>query len=833
MASSPRGVRARRRPRSKSEPGLVRRLRAELSLRIREPARLLRALANAWQRLRTWWRRWILTTLFTLVTGAAAVAGAFWFSLPSGPAGTQPPACDDGTFRQATVVSRIQVDVEKLEYPRITSDLEISVPRDTLGAELLLSNPDAAAGRAAFSCVLGKNRSELEVREAPPMVVTRDGAIVVTQRSYVDVVNTSDVWVDFAHIEVNTSNGLPWVLTVYSPWGLRYAEWNVTLAAPAGWLATPYPSRRAELVGAQLHWPNSAPTASRNGNLNAPLDYRVVSAELRPDTRSAVSAAATDRRHKPFAWGAYWLSALVFALFVRWALRAPRGQVQFESSASRRARRAARSLPYLIVMAGVQAVTDAVLPASSARWPDIAWTAAGALLVVATWMALRWWTARVAATLLLATGIAALVAARPSPSAASTWWDDAGTVVLAFVITLLFVVGVGKALLVLLREQLDTPRWLWCVSAALSSVLVVEELVLHYVNNQRQQWLDAPQLRRDIAQLYRYYPLDLLDEMAWLALLVGAAAVWRRYASHWFERGRQSPMPIAIALFAVGPLWWDVHLWGVWWWAWVVGAIPLMMLWLLLPRLWKPLLEHPSVSGADLEPARLRDRATQWYADRTKRGPVPSPVHVLVAVGPSGSPMENMRTAVKFASLPSLIAGTGLLITEWVMYPQLSINQQDSMVLKVVDAVGWEVAKWLLAAAALGLSWQHLPGKRGLIKALPMVLTYATVPVGQFLVNRASNGVPDWVPLADAALFALVVLFVALRLDFSSQADVQPRSADQGRIRRTLAAFGLSDIRGHLAEMITLVAALLAIWTALTGGEVTFPSIDPGQFSRK
>lgn len=811
----------------------MRRLGAALSLCVREPARLLRALARAWQRLRTWWRQWILTTLVTLVMGAAAVAGAFWFSLPSGPAGTQPPACDEGTFRQATVVARIQVDVEKLDYPRITSDLEISVPRGTPGAELLLSNSDVATGRAAFSCVLGGSRNELEVRKAPPMVVTRDGAIVVTQHSYVDVVNTSDVWADFAHIEINTTDRRPWVLTVYSPWGLRYAEWNVTLTAPAGWLATPQPSRPAELAGTQLHWPSSAPTASRNGNLNAPLDYRVVSAELRPDARSAVSAAATDRRHKPFVWGAYWLSALVFALFVRWALRAPRGQAQFESSASRRARRAARFLPYLVVMAGAQAVTDAVLPAGSARWPAIAWTAAGVLLVVATWMAWRWWNARIAITLFLATGIAALVAARPSPSTASTWWDDAGSVVLAFVITLLFVVGVGKALLVLLRGQLDTPRWLWCAGAALSAVLVVEELVLHYVNNQRQQWLDVPQLRRDIAQLYRYYPLDLLDEMAWLALLVGAAAVWRRYASHWFERGRQSPMPVAIVLFAVGPLWWDVHLWGIWWWAWLIGAIALALLWLLLPRLWKPVLEHPSVCGADLEPARLRHRATQWYADRTKSGPVPSPVHVLVAVGPSGSPMENMRTAIKFASLPSLIAGVGLLITEWVMYPQLSINQQDSVVLKVVDAVGWEVAKWLLAAAALGLSWQHLPGKRGLVKALPMVLTYAIAPVAQFLVNRASNGVPDWVPLADAALFALVMLFVALRLDFSSLSDVQPRSADQGRIGRMLATFGLSDIRGHLVEVITLVAVLLPIWTAATGGEVTFPSIDPGQFSRK
>ncbi|UOX88780.1 DUF6185 family protein [Amycolatopsis sp. FBCC-B4732] len=808
-------------------------LATELLIRVRQPARLLRALGVAWRHLCAWWRRWLLTTLFVLAAGSAAVGGALWFSLPHGPTAAQPPRCDDGTFRQATVTARVKLEVDGLAYPRMTSDLEISVPRNAPAAEFLLSRPDGASGQAAFSCLLGYSRDESEVREAPPTVVTNNGALVVTQHTYVDLVSTSEAWADFTQIKINTTGDLPWALTMYSPEGLRYAKWDVTLTAPARWLSTPQPVQSAELGGEQLHWPPFTPAASRDGNLSAFPDYTVVSTELRPDTRSAFSAAATDRDHKPFVWGAYWLSALIFALFVRWVLRAPRGRVRFEPSAGRRSRRAARILPYVVVFAGTQAVTDAVLPGNSPYWPKIAWIAATVLLGFAGWSAMRWWMPRIPILLLLAVGSAASFAARPVPSGSKTFWQVPGTVALAFLITLLLVAGMGKALLVLVKGQMATPRWLWWVSSTLSAALVLEELVLQYVNNLRQQWLGAPPLSRDVARLFRYYPLDLLDEVAWPALLVGAVAVWRRYADYWFERDRQSPMPVAIALFVLGPMWWDVHIWGVWWWAWLVGTIPLALLWLLVPKLWKPVLEHHSVTRALLEPAPLRQRAAQWLTDGKPRGPEPTPVHVLIASGPGGSPLDTMRSATRFAVLPSLIAGAGLLTTEWVIYPHLSINQQDSLVLTMVDAVAWEAVKWLLAAAALGLSWQHLPGNRGPAKVLPIVLTYATAPIGQLLLDRASGGLRDWVPLADAALFTLVMLFVALRLDFAAQADLPLRSATRGRVGRVLATFGLSDVRSHIVEVITLVAALLAIWTALTGGEVSFPSIDPAQFSRK
>ncbi|ONI90708.1 hypothetical protein ALI22I_11400 [Saccharothrix sp. ALI-22-I] len=292
-------------------------------------------------------------------------------------------------------------------------------------------------------------------------------------------------------------------------------------------------------------------------------------------------------------------------------------------------------------------------------------------------------------------------------------------------------------------------------------------------------------------------------------------------------------MGAAIVLFAIGPMWWDVQLWGIWWWVWVLGAVAIALFWLLWSRLWPPVLDRPSVETGDLRLEHLRHRAKQWYTDRPARAPTPTPAHVLIAAGPGGAPSANMATAVRFAALPSAIAGAGLLITKWVTYPLLSVDQQDSVVLGLIDTVAWEVVEWLLAAAALGLAWQHLPGRRGLVKALPLVLTYATTPVILFWATRASDGVPDWVPLADVALFALVMVFVALRLDFAALDGVHEASPRSGRLHRLLDAFGLGDLPRWSFGLITFVALVLPIWTALTGGEASFPSIDPAQLSRR
>lgn len=230
------------------------------------------------------------------------------------PAVPQDLKCDNGTFRQAKVTTRVQLDVAGLDHPCVISDLEITVPRSTPGSEFLLASPSSETGRAALACLLGDGRSPLEVRQSPPKVATRDGAVVVTHHSYADVLSTNVVWVDLARIEVDTT-GQPWLLTIHAPWGLRFAKWDVTLVAPEGWLSDPWPSNPVEVSTIQLRWPASTPAASRDGKTGAEISHVVVSAKLKPDTKSSFAAAAADRQHKPFAWGAYWLSALVSALY--------------------------------------------------------------------------------------------------------------------------------------------------------------------------------------------------------------------------------------------------------------------------------------------------------------------------------------------------------------------------------------------------------------------------------------------------------------------------------------------------------------------------------------
>lgn len=761
-------------------------LLAVLTFRRPEPAFLPTppsngAVSSAARTLQHWLRERGSTAFFILVMASAAVGGASWFAAQPDQARAQIRPCDDGTFRQAKVTTRIQIDVAGLAYPRITSDLEVSVPRGTDGADLLLASPSSDTGRAALACLLGDDRSPLEVRKSPQKVAMRDGSAVVTQHSYADVVNAGEVWADLARIRVR-SNDQPWLLTVHSSRGLRYATWDVTLVAPEGWLSDPWPSKLVEAGHTQLRWPPAPPMASRDGNIEKSLSYVVAGARLAPDTRSAFAAAAADRRYKPFAWGLYWLSALVFACYVTLVLRNLRGRRRSPAD------RAARYLILMVVLAGTQAVLDAVSPPAPLFWPYFGWAADGVLLAVTALGALHWQAPRVAVQVVYAVGLGSWLIAFPRPASDGRWWIGTANVVLSFAVTLLLMVWVGKSLLELLWEERRTPRWLWCAASLSGAVLVLERLVLAYVNHERQHWLGVPRLNRDIAETFRYYPLDLLDETAWLVLLIGAAAVWR-HASRSFQDNTLSPMPVAIALFAAGPMWWDVHLWGVWW---PLGVVSLGLFWLL--RRSSPRTTGDSPGG--------------------------------------GSPAENMRKAIKVAKVPALIAGIGLLVTTWIVHPLISINQQDSVVLEIVDTVAWEIAKWLLAAAALGLAWQRLPGKRWPAKAMPAVLAYVVAPVGQYLVNRASNGVDNWIPLADASLFALVMLFVALRLDFALRPADEAQRDQPGRVGKFLTRIGLANVRGHLGEAAAVIMALLAIWAAITGGEVAFPSVDPGQFSR-
>ncbi|WP_033443419.1 DUF6185 family protein [Saccharothrix sp. NRRL B-16314] len=755
---------------------------------------------------------------------AVAVIGAGWFAAPHGPDEGRPSACDPGTFREAEVDLRVQVAVAGLDYPRITSDVRITVPRAVPGVENLLAGTESESGRTAFACLLGPDRSPSEVRNSPPAVVIGEGVVVITHRSTTDVVHQSTAWADFTSVQVDTT-GRPWRLAVDSPIGLRFAAWEVTLIAPDRWLSAPRPWRSAESDGTQLQWPRSVPTASRDGALTTSLEYRVVSAELRPDARSTTTARATDRMHKPFTWGVYWLSALIFCLVVRWHVRAPRGPAaSFESVSARRARRAVRPLPYLVVIAGTQAVIDAVLPTNAPAWPVIAWIADAILLVLLASTALLWWLPRTAVAALAVTGAAALALTVPDQSNGRTWLTDAAAATAAFTISLLLVVGVGKALFVLLRSRTDTPRWLWWVGATAATVLILEELLLTLCNQERRQWLDYPPLFRDTSQIYRYYPLDLLDEAAWPALLITCAAVWRYWAEHWFEHGHRSPLRAAIVLFAIGPIWWDVQLWGIWWWAWLLGFAAIAVFWLLWPKLWPPVLAHPAVDTDDLRPEHLRHQARQWYADRPPRGPAPSAVHVLIAAGPGGTPTSTARTAIRLVALPAFIAGTGLTITKWITYPLVPVGRQHSVILSLVDTIAWEAAKWLLAAAALGMAWRHLPGRRGPTKALPLILAYTAAPVTLFLLTRAYGGVPDWIPLADVGLFVLVMVFVALRVDLTALDGTHEAAHRSGRLHRILTALGLDALPRWFIEAVTLVATLLAIWTALTGGDASFPT---------
>jgi preprotein translocase subunit SecG len=118
-----------------------------------------------------------------------------------------------------------------------------------------------------------------------------------------------------------------------------------------------------------------------------------------------------------------------------------------------------------------------------------------------------------------------------------------------------------------------------------------------------------------------------------------------------------------------------------------------------------------------------------------------------------------------------------------------------------------------------------------MIKALPLVVVYATGPLLQWGLTLLTDGAPDWLPLADAALFAVVLLIVGLRMDRAALIDVAPEGGS--RFRTLINAYGLENFSARLTALLTPVLVVLAVVSAFQGGDVSFPNVDPSQLSRR
>ncbi|WP_157620997.1 DUF6185 family protein [Saccharothrix sp. NRRL B-16348] len=721
---------------------------------------------------------------------------------------------------------RIRITVENVLYPRIVTEQSVQVPVATPGSELLLLNEDDPRRQSAFECLFHASRWPAEVRDAPPQVIRSTSTIEVTDRVHVDVFSPGTSWAGTTAVQVDAAGW--WNLSVIPTPGLAATPWDVDISAPDGWLSSPTPWQSVEMERGRMHWNGVVPNT-----IGEQLSVRVD-----PGLATALTLKATAPSWKPWTLTLAAVSILSFAGAMSLFLGLRRKQ--FEPAARRLARRATWAPIILTTTIGGLSVCVAVLERyntstqSTTPWWYIDWYLNIGFTILLALVAVMWWLPRcfvaLMTTAMLGTSWLIFLTAGGTGGLNDITSTATGVLdaVLAFASTLILTMAAGKAVHVLLGngEPRTAPRWLWITAPVVSAVLVVERYLIAHLNSASQEWLGVRHAV-NLTAVYRVYPWELLAESQWLLLGLSALALWHFVKKSWFEPAGSPARTAAVILLAVGPLWWQLELLG---WSvpfgllvllGILGAIP------LFEKLWPSVL-HRSGVGSDLDLARIRAKARRWYRKRTYRTPL-SPIDVLLAAGPVGTPSGNMATAMRLALMPALLVGGILTTTGWAATPLLSTNQEDSILLLMASDVVWETAKWILGAAALGLAWQHLPGRRGVVKILPGVAVYSLLPLVMFAVDTLLHDVHNWFFVAEVSTFTLIGFYVALRMDKMSLNAAQASDLPGGRLRRMLNAYGLENFSTSVTTLLTPAIAVLAVWSAVQGGDVTYPNVNPMQ----
>ncbi|WP_054047127.1 DUF6185 family protein [Alloactinosynnema sp. L-07] len=686
------------------------------------------------------------------------------------------------------------LESDALDFPRLTVQTRIRVPRDVAATSGLTFTPEHPEFHRTAACLLGEFRGPLEIRDEDPNVVADSEWVTIAERSHTDIVDAGSdrPWVLPAGGAVlYGASDSPWILQVVVPPGIHDAVWTVSVHGPDKWLSMPRPWDSAVATTSGVKW-----TGVRALNDKVAASVRVV-----PDTRTEVVGTLVSRGPRPYVWGLMWLSVLAFVTVAVVLVRRSRGSEPQESrpvrksatrsrrrwtwrwpwstpkakpqSVARVARRALWPLPVLVLVVGSLAVLSAVLPDPFDGWrPLVQWVNI-ALVLSTAGAAVVWWVPFRAVAPLAATAGAIFAYLMPKPHLSGT--QLALLVAACLITTFLLVLAVGNALRRLFAPDTrpTPPIWLVLTAGVGAAALVLERVAIAWFNEGRREWLGyTPPI--PLRALYEDFLWDLYDSAMWSVLLVAAAAVYRCYVRYWIAPPPVDAVRIALLLFMVGPVWWDLEVAGTEVPAWPISvAVALVVVW----------LRREVAPGSDAtDPARI----------------------------------------VRMAIVPGLLAGVVLFAVRLATEPVIAINQQESVVIDLVDLLGWELAKWFLAAAAVGLAWRYLPGKRGITKVFTPVVVYAAAPASAIGVQLLLGLGVDWRTTADVLLFTTVMLTLGLRLDLTNRPPVEERG------RR----FTLSNIASVATAAVTPALAVLAIWNALHGGDVSFPSIEPGQVAR-
>ncbi|QNS08423.1 DUF6185 family protein [Streptomyces xanthii] len=209
-----------------------------------------------------------------------------------------------------------------------------------------------------------------------------------------------------------------------------------------------------------------------------------------------------------------------------------------------------------------------------------------------------------------------------------------------------------------------------------------------------------------------------------------------------------------------------------------------------------------------------RWRASDGTADR-----LPSDVSVVdlaLALGPNDNWWANGVRAARTAAIVGLPASGLLLWADYLKGEFLTqtLYSQFGWVDTALSAGYWEIM-WAAAGFLLGALWRRLPGRRGPVRALPLVAAFA-LPMGMDSIGNAITGEGQ----ANLALYVVSMLLVltvtGIMLDLNTFRG--ERRYWQSRLGLLLSIYQIRYFSLQVAYLLAQLLALLTLWQFFTDG---------------
>lgn len=757
------------------------------------------------------------------------------------------------------------------------------------GSSVLFSGEDSPIYRTVLGCLLGRPfwQQDTDQHTEPPTITAEGKQLKIHYVSYGDLTPYSAAaptmigYFRFYYDEQST-----WTLDLTYPHSLMGAKWSVTLNAPAGWLNSAQPAPTSVPSLARMEWGPMRPTGDAmetgGGCANPTSCLRVKLAVEAP------YRLLTDGGSYPGGLITSLLTWAPWCAMLTWTFVLTSGYVAGRRGPGGRLIGTERILlPIaLITVAAILIMATDSYTVSLPEWRYADYLTRTliegmGLTVLATVAAGCWGLSRLPTGLV---GLAALVMAgmaAPNLNSADDRLASLACVLLSgygLLLCALVAAGYLSALWLLIagRRSRRYPEYVfWIGGTVIGLALTAERDGVHLTATTASYWLSPTYPgTTDLLGNLITFPTDLSSaaSSAFGLLIVGVlframfdTARWDEGVGH--PRARLQLLTLGAAVFFSG-VDWDVTLWTWPLSLWVI-VLPLVA---LTFRRFRSILDTPVPSGRSLRSVilgygldALRVDAKRWRAairearsvdkrlgqgsieiaaHRTEMSQVDleaeqsrglilanrvddvlvrvTPIDLLLTVGPYPSRAANAQYAVKVAALCGLPFVIVLTACRWLLR---SYQDGGSYLLSIFIDASWMTIVLIGSGAVVGMIWQHLPGRRGPVRVLPLVGLYMITPVVAFVVSDLTDtdkGETRLLSLVELLCFLAVATSVGLAMDLRALRDIRPPW--QLRMQALAFAYGTENLAAQLTFLAGQLSAVIGLVTFIKTGDLSSPA---------